>query len=109
MAVTINYLYPSTSAATLPNTSAYNMVVATVIATAAADTSAVITHNFNLSAATITQGRPLLVITPEDANSITSPWYEASEAPNYTVLQKSTTAAGGQVKVNISHPHSITR
>jgi hypothetical protein len=107
MAVTITYLYPSTS---VPATyTPGNMVVATVVATAALDTSAVITHQFNLSAADISSGFPMVVLTPQDGNEITSAWYEASENPNYTILQKNTTAIGGTEKVNISRPNTLTR
>jgi hypothetical protein len=109
MAVTISYLYPSTTVPSQSVNPGYNMVIATVSASAAADTSAVITHDFGLPASDISQGFPLLIFSPGDGNEITSPWYEASENPNYTVLQKSTTAAGGLLKVNISRPHSITR
>jgi hypothetical protein len=109
MAVTISYLYPTTATPTQAFMQNYNMLIATVQASAAADTSAVITHDFGLPASDISQGFPLLIFSPGDGNEITSPWYEASENPNYTVLQKSTTAAGGLLKVNISRPHSITR
>jgi|SRR5579871_3536033 len=111
MAVTITYLAPYTTAPTRnqmigkPN----NTVVATVQASAAADTSAVITHDMNISAADITQGFPIVTIVPQDGNEITSPWFEASENPNYTVLQKGTVAASGLAKVFIQRPFSPTR
>jgi hypothetical protein len=107
MAVTITYLYPSTTVPTsrLPG----NMLVATVQASAAADTSAVITHQFNFGADAITNGFPMVVLVSQDGNEITSAWYEASEAPNYTILQKGTTAAGGLEKVFIARPNSLTR
>lgn len=106
MAVTITYLYPQTSAPTLAQALAANMVVATVAASAAADTSAVITHNFNLSDAQISQGFPRTVIVPQ-ASEQSSNWFEASQNPNFTVLQKPTDAAGPTVKVFIDRPHSI--
>jgi hypothetical protein len=111
MAVTITYLYPFTVAPTVNQMigKKYTRVVSTVVASAAADTSAVITHSFGLSNAEITQGFPFVSLLPQDSNQITSPWFEASQNPNYTVLQKNTTAAGGQVKVTITRPHTIVR
>jgi hypothetical protein len=109
-AVTINFLYPFTTAPTtgqMINTP-YNTVIATVVASAAADTSAVITHDFGLPASDITQGFPQLTIVPQ-GDETTSPWYEASENPNYTVLQKNTLGAGPTVKVFVQRPHSIAR
>jgi hypothetical protein len=106
-AVTISYLWPGTTvplATANPDGIPQSTIVATVTATAAADTSAVITHQFNLTPAEITQGFPRLTLVPQADPEITSNWYEASEAPNYTVLQKNTTAAGVKTKVFISRP-----
>jgi hypothetical protein len=108
-AVTINYLYPVTAVGSLPNPNPQCLVIATVQASAAADTSAVITHNFNYAPGEITSGFPMVVIVPQDGNEITSPWYEASENPNFTVLQKSTTAAGGLAKVFVDRRWSGAR
>lgn len=109
-AVTITYLYPGTVAPpAIPNPLPQSMVIATVVATAAADTSAVITHQFGLSNAEITQGFPRVAIIAQDGNEITSPWWEASENPNYTILQKGTVAIGGLAKVIIDRPHSMGR
>lgn len=110
-AVTITYLWPYTVAPTVaqmqgtPNCT----VVATVAASAAADTSAVITHDFGLSNAEITQGFPKVTIVPQADPEVTSGWYEASENPNYTVLQKNTTSAGVLSKVFVERPHTIVR
>lgn len=110
-AVAISYLFPYTTAPTVaqmqgtPNCT----VVATVAASAAADTSAVITHDFGLSAGEITQGFPKVLIVPQADPEISSSWWEASQNPNYTVLQKNTTAAGVLSKVFIERPHSITK
>jgi len=109
-AVTITYLYPGTVAPpAIPNPLPQNTVIATVSASAAADTSAVITHQFGLANSEITQGFPQVSIIAQDGNEITSPWWEASENPKYTVLQKGTVAAGGLAKVYIQRPHSIVR
>lgn len=110
-AVTISYLYPYTTAPTAAQQAAvpHSTVVATVAATAAGDTSAVITHNFGLSNAEITQGFPCPVLIPQADPEITSNWYESSENPNYTVLQKNTTAAGVLTKVTLLRPHTNSR
>jgi hypothetical protein len=109
-AVTITYLYPGTVVPPpTPFPLPQNMVIATVAASAAADTSAVITHLFNLSNAEITQGFPTVVIMPQADPEVTSGWFEASENPNYSVLQKNTTAAGVLSKVSITRPHTIVR
>lgn len=108
MAVTITYTYPQTSAPTAVQARAANMVVATVAASAAADTSAVITHNFALSNAEITQGFPRTVIVPQ-ASEQSSNWFEASQNPNFTVLQKPTADTGPTAKVFIDRPHTIVR
>lgn len=110
-AVTITFLYPYTTAPTAAQQAAvpHSTVVATVSASAAADTSAVITHNFNLSAAEITQGFPTVILAPQDGNEITSAWFELSENPNYTVLGKGTVAAGGTQKVTIMRPATNIR
>jgi len=105
-AVTITALTPT--APVVPNLT-NNTVVYTVSASAAGDTSASITHGFGLTNAEITAGYPFPEIIAQDGNQITSPWYEASEASNYTILQKGTTAAGGQVKVAVARPHTIVR
>lgn len=111
--VTITYLYPFTVAPTQqqmgpPQAASFNLVVATVIAAAAADTSAVITHNFQLTAAEITQGFPRLTFVPQ-VDDTTSPWFEASENPNYTVLQKNTLGTGPLTKVFVDRVHKIIR
>lgn len=106
MAVTITYLYPRTAAPSAGQTA--SMVVATVVASAAADTSAIITHAMNLANSEISQGFPQTIITPL-ADGATSPWFEASQAPNFTVLQKTTTDVGALSKVSINRPHSIVK
>jgi hypothetical protein len=104
-AVTISYLWPGTGTPSpTPPPTPQNSVCATVVASAAADTSAVITHQLGLTNAQITQGFPFMTLLAQDGNAITSPWWESSQAPNYTVIQKGTTAAGGQVKVRIMRP-----
>jgi hypothetical protein len=102
MGVTVTYSAPYSTPPTLvqqhytPN----NKVIATVSASSSSDAQAIITHDFGFSAAELALGYPATVtITPDDGNEITSPWFVASQAPNYTVLGKGTTAAGGKVTV----------
>lgn len=111
MTVTLKYLAPYTSAPTAAQqrSSPRNLVIATVLAGAAGDALQIITHNFGLAAAEITLGYPVVTLTPEDGNAITSPWFEISENPNYTVLGKGTTAAGALTKVAISRPPTQVR
>ena len=120
-AVTTTYLYPTnlgplvggnvapTQTQMGPETAAkFNTVIATVSASAAGDTSAVITHNFQLTAGEISQGFPRTVLEfLTDATS--SPWFVASQNPNYTVIQKNTLNAGPTVEVIIDRPHTLTR
>lgn len=121
MAVTITYTYPTnlgplaggnvapTQAQMGPESAArYNAVIATVSASASADTSAVITHNFQLTAGEISQGFPTTVIG-FTSDETSSPWFIASQNPNYTVLQKNTLNAGASASVTISRPNTLVR
>lgn len=111
MSVTVTYKAPYTTAPTTAQQhyTPKNLVIATVAASVAGDTQAIITHNFGLSAAELALDYPLVAITPQDGNEITSPWFEISQAPNFTVLGKGTTATGGTVKVAIQRPASQIR
>lgn len=122
MSVTISYLYPTNlgplaggnvAPTQLQMGSAisgakFNTVVATVVATAAADTSAVITHNFQLTNAEISQGWPRVILVSQ-GDETTAAWYEASENPNYTVLVKNTLGVGATIKAQISRPITADR
>jgi hypothetical protein len=108
MAITVTYLYPTTVAPTLAQMQNFNMVIATVASTSTADTSAVITHDFALTAAEISQGFPEVEWIAQDQSEITSSWFELSENPNFTILGKGTTA-GGTIKVFLKRPHTIVR
>ena len=103
MAVTVSYKAPYASAPTAlqQHNSPRNTIIATVAAGLAADAQAIVTHNFGLTNAQITSGYPVVILTPQDGNEITSPWYETSQHANYTVLGKGTTAAGGTIKAEI--------
>jgi len=111
MSVTLTYRAPYSSAPTLvqQHYKPKNLVIATVLAGAASDAQVIITHDFGLTSQDLAMGYPLVTITPEDGNSITSPWFEASQAHDYTVLGKSTVDVGGQVKVGISRPPTSIR
>lgn len=111
MSVTVIYKAPYTTAPTKvqQHYSPRNLVIATVQASAAGDVQAIITHDFGLSAAELALGYPLVSITPEDGNAITSPWFEISQHANFTVLGKGTTAAGALSKVAIQRPASQVR
>jgi hypothetical protein len=104
MAVTISQLYPVAGAPPASPNTGSNMVVATVVATAAGDTSAAITHNFNLPASDISAGFPR--VTPIAQSSEINSVYELSENPNYTILGLPGVVS---VKVWIDRPHSIVR
>jgi hypothetical protein len=110
-AVTVAYQAPYTTAPTILQqyTSPRSLVIATVLAGLAADVQAIVTHDFQLSAAEITLNYPVVVLTPLDGNAITSPWFEVSQNPNYTVLGKGTTAAGSLTKVSIFRPATQIR
>jgi hypothetical protein len=109
--VTVAYQAPYTAAPTIfqQYTSPRSLVIATVLAGAASDVLAIITHDFQLSAAEITLNYPVVVLTPLDGNAITSPWFEVSQNPNYTVLGKGSTAVGALTKVSILRPASQIR
>lgn len=113
MAVTTTYSYPvaGTTAPTAAQSSAVNAVVSTVIATADADTTATITHNFGLSASELSNGFPIVIITPLLSNAITSGWYASAVATNSITLTKGTGAgsgnAGAQIRVTVLRPHTI--
>ena len=104
MAVTINILYPVAGSDPPSPNLVSNMLIATVVATAAGDTSAAITHNFNLPASDISSGFPLLNFSAEssEVNSV----YELSENPNFTILGLPGVCS---VKVWIDRVHSIVR
>jgi hypothetical protein len=105
MAVTVSYKSPYTSAPTLvqQHYTPQNQVIATVVAGLASDTVAIITHDFGLTAAELLLGYPSVQITRiADEGQQTSPWWESSENPNYTVLEKNATSAGVAVKVVIN-------
>lgn len=121
MAITTTYLWPTNNgplgggnvAPTQqqmgpPTARKFNTVIATVSASAAGDTSAVITHNFQMTNAEISEGFPTPIIVFQ-TDETSSPWYEASENPNYTVLQKNTLSAGATAKVAIRTPTTLDR
>jgi hypothetical protein len=111
MSVTVTYKAPYTTAPTKVQQHYHpkSLVIATVAAGASSDALAIITHDFGLSAAELALDYPVVTITPLDGDDITSPWFEVSQNPNYTVLGKGTVAQGGAVKVAISRPPTSIR
>jgi hypothetical protein len=115
MAITINYLYPVTG--TTPPTFLQSLnvtaVTATIFATSAPDTAAVITHNFALPAADISAGWPNVLVEPIDSLAASSDWWIQSLDPNYVGLARLTSTAGQdtvpQIKVKVSRPSTLTR
>jgi hypothetical protein len=111
MAVTVTYLYPATvnPPGTTPPTPTpiagqpANLVVATILATAATDVSAVVTHDFNLNQSDISNGFPELDFVPQ-TSEVTQPW-EISEGRNHSVIGL---GGVGLWKVFVNRPHSIS-
>ena len=122
MAVTVYYLYPSVgSAATTTNiptskqmngNPGANTVIATVLPSANADASAIITHMMGLTTAQLSQGLPLISVEVLDNLGQLSNWSIVSQNPNYSVLAKNNTSQGAdtvpQIQVNVQRPHTIT-
>ncbi len=108
MSVTINYLWPQATQPTANTMQNFNMLIASVVATTTADTSAAITHSFGLATSDITQGMPTTVLTPQ-GDPTTGAWYLSSQNVNYTILQKNTTSAGPQTLVTITRPNTLVR
>lgn len=98
---TVTYKSPYSSAPTAvqQHYTPHNQVIATVVAGAASDDVVVITHDFGLTAAELALGYPSVQLTPISDGGSTSPYWEASQHPNYTVLEKNTDDVGPAVKV----------
>lgn len=117
MAVTVTYLHPVAggTAPTALQASNAQSVVADVIATADADTTATITHNFGLSAAELASGDPRVILTPLISQALTalSAWAVTAIATNSITLTKLTSVGSGnasaQLRVSVQRPHSITK
>jgi hypothetical protein len=109
--VAVAYFAPYTTAPTIfqQYTSPRSLVIATVLAGAASDVLAIITHDFQLTPTELSLNYPVVILTPLDGNAITSPWFEVSQHPDYTVLGKGTTAVGALTKVAIMRPASQIR
>jgi len=105
MAVTISQLYPVAGSTPGSPNLISNMVIATVAATAGTDTSASITHNFNLPPSDISSGFPMITIENEASQTIGIP-YELSENPNFTILGLQ---GIGSWKVFIDRKNTIVR
>lgn len=107
MAVTINYLYPTAGAAP-SGVNSGNTVIATIVAGASTDLSALVTHAFNLSTTDNSSGFAMTVFAPQ-GDETTSAWYETSVGPNFSCYGKNNVAVGPLTKVFIKRVHSIDR
>ena len=118
MSVVITYINPAGLTGPTPPTAAQmasaNNLVAAVSATADGDTTAVITHNWGLSAAQLANYHPFVIISKLTANLAAanlSAWAAAWTDGNTITLTKATTgssgAAGNQIVVILLKPHSI--
>ncbi len=114
MAVTVTYTYPvaGTTAPTALQASNANAVVADVVATADADTTAVVTHNFGLTAAQLANGFPLVNEVPTLSQALTamSGWVNSANAANTSTFTKLASVGSGnasaQLRVTIQRPFS---
>lgn len=111
MAVTVTYSWPVAGIVAPTALQTEDLVVADVLADNNADTDAVITTNMGLSAADLAAGRPAVVIEPLRASAQASLWYVLAKAANSVTITKAPgvggDAAGAQVRVHITRPHSI--
>ena len=115
MAVTVTYTYPveGATAPTALQASQTNVVGATITASADADTTATITHNFGLTAGQIAAGFPLISLVPTLSQALTalSAWAVSSITANTVVLTKLASTGSGsgtpQLSVQIQRPHSF--
>ena len=104
MAVTISQLYPvAGSTPPIPNMIS-TMVIATVAATSATDTSASITHGWGI-VASISSGFPRITIENEASQTVGQP-YELSENSEFTILGLQ---GIGSWKVFLERAHDIER
>jgi fructose-1,6-bisphosphatase/inositol monophosphatase family enzyme len=117
MSVTVTYTWPVSgiTAPTLAQMQNFNAVVAEIAATADGDTTAVVTHNFNLSAADLAALFPFVKMVQAGATAILSGWYlnlAAATADSLTFTKATTGgsgAAGTQLVVQLTRPHTIER
>jgi hypothetical protein len=117
MAVTLAYL--NLGGGTTPPTAAQaaliNTLLVDVIASADADTTATITHNFNTSVADLALGFPIVSVTQLISQALTalSAWAVTSITTTTVVLTKLTSTGSGnaapQIRVAIAKPHSIVK
>jgi hypothetical protein len=108
--ITVTYTYPvaGATAPTAAQTRNRSMITGTIIM-ADGDTQAVVTHNWGLSAAELTDRFPLAkwdYVTPGTAPALIS-W---SRATNTVTFTKATgTGTGATFEFNLQRPHSIIR
>lgn len=113
MAVTVTYKVPAgTVAPTAQQAFGHSRLVATVIATADADTTITITHNWGLTAAELAAGQPDVSIALLTAAGVLSAPTVTTYGTNTVVLTKSTAVGSGaapaQIQVVLTRPFSTT-
>lgn len=113
-AVTVTYEHPVTGVVAPTAVQAKQTVVANVIATADADTTAVIVHNMGVSAADLLAGFPHVILQPLlQVVAGLSLWAITGRTADNITLTKSTAVgsgnAGAQLRVAVLEPHTIGR
>lgn len=117
MAVTVNYTYPATAAATTPPTLAQmasrSLAQGNIQATADADVTAVITHNMNISAADRTLGFPIVELQPILVQFYTKAPIVTITDGNTVTITMASTATGGtanpQILWRVLRPNSLIK
>ena len=108
--ITVTYTYPvaGVTEPTAKQAARKNMLTATILM-ADADTLAVVTHNWGLSAAELTDRFPMATwnyVTPGTAPALVS-WSRATNTVTFT--KNNDTGAGGTFEINLERPHSLIR
>jgi hypothetical protein len=113
--VTVTYTHPVAGLVAPTALQTKEMVKADIIASADADTTAIVTHNMGLSAAELAAGMPTVVMTLilSQALAALSAWTNTAVDANTATFTKLATAgslsASPQLRVTITRPHTIGR
>ncbi len=90
----VSYLWPVAGA---PPTAQQAFKVSTVQVglnpVSSLDNSQILTHNFNLTAAQISQGWPAVAFEPLDSLAQGSNWFVLSQNPNFTIVGRGASTA----------------
>jgi hypothetical protein len=115
MSITINYLWPvfGSTPPTVAQAANVSIVTATIFASSAQDTAAVITHNFGMPASDISAGWPIVEREGIDSLAGANGWWTQSIDPNWVGIARLTSAQGDDtvpsIKVRVWRPHTIIR